>query len=229
MLDELRRLPHPTIVALIATAVVVFLVEATFAPHLTRDYAVAPSKFASAWNELIGGGWDVRTAAALLTAVWSLFLHGSVEHVLLNMVFLWAFGTLVSEHLGKWWALGLFFLTGVCGNIVQVNLDLKSAVPIVGASGAVCGLEGVYLALALRWQLRWPDVWPLAHPIPPAQLAVFAALGAAVDIYWLSGGGDSGIAYGAHVGGFVSGLLVGVVITQIYPTDVSFARSGWKA
>ena len=216
MFDELRRLPHPTIVALMATAAAVFLFGAAFAPHLMLDYGAVPSKLGAAWEELVGGAWDVSSAAVLLTAVWALFLHASVEHILLNMVFLWVFGTLVSQHLGKWWALGLFFVTGVCGNIVQVCLNLQSDVPIVGASGAVCGMEGVYLGLALRWQLPWPDVWPLAHPIPPGQLAVFAALGAAFDIFALANG-NPGIAYGAHVGGFVSGLLVAAVFTQIFP------------
>ncbi|NLY00673.1 MAG: rhomboid family intramembrane serine protease [Rhodopirellula sp.] len=216
MFNELRRLPHPTIVALIAMATAVFVVEAALAPNLTLDYGAVPSRLTSAWNDLAGGGGGVNNAAVLLTAVWALFLHANVEHILLNMVFLWVFGTLVSEHLGKWWAVGVFFVTGVCGNIAQVCLNLQSDIPIVGASGAVCGLEGVYLGLALRWRLPWPDVWPLAHPIPPLQLAGFAALGAAYDIYSLTIG-NSGIAYGAHVGGFFSGLLVAAVVTQVAP------------
>lgn len=226
MFNELRRLPHPTIVALIAAATIVFLFEAAFAPNLGLDYGVVPSKLASAWNDLITGG-GAKDFAVFLTAVWALFLHSGVEHILLNMVFLWVFGTLVSEQLGKWWAVAVFFVTGVCGNIVQVCLNLQSDIPIVGASGAVCGLEGVYLGLSLRWPLRWPDVWPLAHPIPPGQLAIFAALGAAFDIYSLANG-SPGIAYGAHVGGFISGLLIAAAITQVFQTDTSFARSGWK-
>ncbi|NUQ65414.1 MAG: rhomboid family intramembrane serine protease [Pirellulales bacterium] len=227
MFDELRRLPHPTIVALIVTAAAVFFFGAAFAPDLIPDYGVVPSKLTAAWSDLVAGRWSLSAAAVLLTAVFSLFLHGGVEHILLNMVFLWVFGTLVSEHLGKWWALGVFFLTGVCGNVVQVCLNFESDIPIVGASGAVCGLEGVYLGLALRWRLRWPDVWPLAHPIPPSQLAIFATLGAAYDIYSLASG-NPGIAYGAHVGGFVSGLLIAAAITQIFPTDTSFQKSGWR-
>ena len=104
--------------------------------------------------------------------------------------------------------------------MTQVCLNQHSDIPIIGASGAVCGLEGVYLTLALRWPLRWPDVWPIAHPIPPLQLGLFAALGAALDIYSLTSGAER-IAYGAHVGGFLSGLVIATVITQIFPTDTA--------
>jgi len=143
------------------------------------------------------------------------------------MVFLWTFGYLTSQILGQRSALAVFFLTGVCGNIVQIWLNASSPAPIIGASGAVCGFEGVYLGLALRWQLPWPDVWPLAHPVPPLQLGAFAVLGFVGDML-LMANHDEHIAYGAHLGGFLSGVAIAAVITTVYPTLVAYERAGRK-
>jgi membrane associated rhomboid family serine protease len=99
--------------------------------------------------------------------------------------------------------------------------------PIIGASGAICGFEGIYFGLILRWQLPWPEVWPLAYAVPPIQLGAFAVLGFLMDTYFLANHGK-GIAYGAHAGGFVSGLLIAALITTIYPTLGSYERAGLK-
>ena len=99
-----RRAPspaHPTIVALIAVAIAVFLYEQSSAPNLGHDFGAVPSEISSAWNELLEGGWDTRAAAVLLKTVSPLFLHADIQHIVLNMVFLWVFGTLASEHLGN--------------------------------------------------------------------------------------------------------------------------------
>ncbi len=78
------------------------------------------------------------------------------------------------------------------------------------------GLEGVYFGLALRWAMPWPDVFPLAHPIPPAQLVLYALVGIGFDIYSVATETAAGIAYGAHIGGFASGLLFALLLTSVY-------------
>jgi membrane associated rhomboid family serine protease len=224
MLEVLRRLPNPTILALIALAVMVEVESEIGDVSLSGRYGVVPAQVTAAWHGLWSEGLNAATAAAVGWSVWTmvaaLFLHGGPEHLLLNMVFLWAFGSLVAQSLGKWWAVLLFLLCGVCGNLTQVALNPESPIPIVGASGSVCGLGGVYLALAMRWELPWPDVWPLAHPIPPMQLAAFSVIGVLIDVYAISttGGDGPGIAHGAHLGGFASGLVVGLLVTQLYST-----------
>ena len=160
-----------------------------------------------AWTGLLAGQWSLTIVGVLSTLLTALFLHGDIEHLLYNMVFLWAFGSLTSGHLGKWWALGLFFVCGACGNMVQTCMNPNSPIPIIGASGAICGFEGIYLGLAMRWQLPWPDVWPLAHPIPPMQLVAFAVIGVLLDAYSLMNF-EQRIAYGAHLGGFLSGVAI---------------------
>lgn len=213
----------PTIVGIIALATVVFLFEEATGTDLARRYGTTPVRLQYAWHALLAGHWDRATTSALATLWTALFLHGGFKHLLYNMVFLWPFGYLTSEHLGKWWALGLFLVCGAGGNILQSYLNPNSPIPIIGASGAICGFEGIYLGLATRWQLPWPDVWPLAHPIPPLQLVAFAVIGVLFDIYALKNF-EQHIAYGAHVGGFLSGVAIATLLTQCYPTASTFRR-----
>lgn len=218
---------HRTIIAIIALAVLVFLAEQ--AQHTTlfaESWGAVPLAIRQAFDAVRHGELSATAARDLSRLVTALFLHGDFEHILYNMVFLWAFGYLTSEYLGEWWALGVFLSTGICGNVVQVSLNPNSMIPAIGASGAVCGFEGVYLGLALRWQLPWPDVWPLAHPIPPFQLAAFAVIGFVADAYFLMNHAQH-IAYGAHVGGFLSGLVIALVVTTVWPTREGFRR-GWQ-
>ena len=227
MLDDLSRLPHKTVIVLIAVCVIVFVHGEMRAPDLNSRYGCVPADLIAAWKSLTQDGWNASSAGVLLKTISACFMHSGLPHILNNMVMLWAFGCLVSEHLGKWWALGLFFVTGICGNIAQTCLNPESAIPIIGASGAVSGFEGIYLGLALRWPLRWPDVWPIAHPIPPMNLGIFAIIGASFDIYSLMRN-FQGVAYGAHLGGFISGLIISAIITQCFATDKAFAQSRWK-
>jgi membrane associated rhomboid family serine protease len=216
---------HVTIIAFILVAAGVFTVEQGSRADFALSAGAIPASIATATRELMGGS-EIPTAVRQLSRLFTaIFLHGSPEHLVFNMVFLWTFGFLASQLLGQWWALLILIVSGIAGNILQVCLNLDSLVPIIGASGAVCGLGGAYLGLALRWQLPWPDVWPLAHPIPPLQLAAFAVLGFIGDMYFLTTSDQQPIAYGAHVGGFLCGLAIAIVITAIYPTLQRFDRS----
>jgi membrane associated rhomboid family serine protease len=221
----MRVYHHVTILAIIAVAAGVFAIEQTREADFAQDFGTVPALINQASRGLPDGQWSLAAVRQLSRLVTALFLHGDVEHILYNMVFLWTFGILVAQHLGPWWALAAFFVCGVSGNALQVCLNADSVIPIIGASGAVCGFEGVYLGLALRWQLPDPDVWPLAHPIPPLQLGAFAVIGFLGDMYFLTDRTQH-IAFGAHVGGFLSGLAIAAIVTTIYPTVTAFQRAG---
>ena len=195
---------HLSIWAIIFVAVAVFAVERVRNTDFAEGGGTIPRDTVAAVNAIGHGDLSLGVLKTLSNLVTALFLHGDVEHILFNMVFLWTFGVLTSELLGRWWALAVFLVCGVCGNLVQTYLNPASPVPTIGASGAICGFEGVYLGLALRWQLPWAEVWPLAHPVPPLQLGVFALVGFIGDMALLADH-SAHIAYGAHVGGFLSG------------------------
>jgi membrane associated rhomboid family serine protease len=214
---------HRTIIAIIGIAFGLFLLEDVTGWEFSAGYRAVPLDVENAWSGLLAGDTVLESVHTLLTLVTAVFLHGGVEHVLYNMVFLWAFGSLTSQHLGQWWALLFFFVTGACGNIAHVLLNSGSPIPLLGASGAVSGFEGVYLGLALRWSLHWPDVWPLAHPVPPSQLCIFAVVGFLFDVFGLMNG-YPGVAFGAHIGGFLSGLAIAGLITTTHPTPDAWQR-----
>jgi membrane associated rhomboid family serine protease len=217
-----------SIILLIVAATLVFFQEQFTSSDIVSDYAVIPASIKAAWTELRNGNVVFASAAGTLSRLFTaLFLHGDAQHLLYNMIFLWIFGSLVAGHLGQLCALACFLLTGALGNMVQVMLNPDSPIPVLGASGAICGLQGIYLGLALRWTLPWPDVWPLANPIPPLQLGAVAVIGFLFDFYSLMNH-QQGIAFGAHMGGFVSGVALAAIITQVFSTMSSYERGGMR-
>jgi len=211
------------VVGLVLVTVGVFVwqqvsAEAPLPPSIL--YGAIPARLTAAWEAWKAGdglGMDIGSAAAtLLTAV---FLHGDPQHLINNLLFLWVFATLVARELGPVAMLGVFLVAGAAGNVFQASLSPLSLSPTIGASGAVCGLEGAYLFLAIRRELTWPYVWPMARPVPPSQLAAMAVIGLVLDLFFLRGG-SRGIAYGAHVGGFVAGAALGFAATLWRPGAV---------
>jgi membrane associated rhomboid family serine protease len=134
-----------------------------------------------------------------LTIVTSLFLHGSFLHVLGNMWFLWVFGDNVEDSLGRWRFLLFYLVTGTVGAVAQCLMMPTSPVPMIGASGAVAGILGGYIlnfpharvvTLVLVWFVDVP-AW------------IFLGLWFVAQFLTSN---SSGIAWMAHVGGFLAGL-----------------------
>lgn len=215
--------PPLSIVVMMGIAVVVFALRPTETgiDQNARDFGAVPAKITDAARQLVAGEFDPRVARELSRVVTAIFVHGDFEHLLLNMIMFWPFGVLAARYLGGPTVVVVVLTTGVAGNIVQVCFNPQSPIPIVGASGAITGLEGVYFGLLLRWNLPAPDVWPLAHPIPPMQLGAFAVVGFLVDMYSVMNHAQ-GVAYGAHLGGFITGVSLAAALTQIYPTRRSW-------
>ena len=105
----------------------------------------------------------------------------------------------------------VFVVTAICGSVCHVALNADESIPMLGASGAVMGFEGLYLGMAVRWHLPDPHVWPMARSIPPGQLAMLGILGLGMDFMGFIGG-SLGVAYGAHLGGFIGGMVMGAAV-----------------
>jgi membrane associated rhomboid family serine protease len=218
---------HLSIWGIIVVAAIVFAGERVRKDAFRDAGGVVPTHVRAAAIALFHGELNLAGLKTFSTLVTSIFLHGDIEHILWNMVFLWTFGILTSDLLGQWRALAAFLVCGICGGILHVILNPDSSAPMVGASGAVSGLAGLYLGLALRWQLPWAEIWPLAFPVQPMQLAIFAVFGFIGDLVLLSNH-DEHIAYGAHLGGFLSGVAIAAIVTTIYPTLYAYERSRRK-
>lgn len=155
-------------------------------------------------------------AAALMPIFTSMFLHASPFHVLGNMWMLWIFGDNIEDHLGHFAYLVFYLLCGLAAGLTHILFNATSRVPTVGASGAIAGVMGAYFILYPRARvLIWfPPIF--IFPVP-----AWLMLG-----YWgvsqfLSGAASSiaetnqaaGIAFWAHVGGFV----VGILLIKLFP------------
>lgn len=175
-------------------------------------FMAVPADVVEAFRALRAG--DFSGAGALLTLFSAALLHGGVGHFLGNVLYLWIFAAIAAELLGQRWMLVVFVFTAICGSICHVALNPEETIPMLGASGAVMGFEGLYLGMAVRWHLPNPHVWPIARPIPPAHLAALGVIGLLMDFSgYLSG--DMGVAYGAHLGGFIGGMLLGGAVVPM--------------
>lgn len=161
--------------------------------------------------------WEV--AVTLLT---SLFLHGGFMHLIGNLIYLWVFGDAVEEAMGRWWFLAAYLASGAAGSLTHTVLYPHSVTPSIGASGSIAGVLGAFLVL--RPHARILTLFPLvvywAMAEIPAVLFLpvwfgmqffngFLSLRAASGTYEVAG-----VAWWAHVGGFVFGALSGVVISR---------------
>src|ERR1039458_2872984 len=152
-------------------------------------------------------------ASADLTLFTSMFLHASFLHVAGNMLFLWIFGDNIEDYIGHFQYLVFYLISGLAAGATHILLNQSSSVPSVGASGAIAGVMGAYFILYPRARvLIWfPPVF-LFHV--PAWLMLgywfvgnFLS-GAATAIAETSQTTSGGIAFWAHVGGFVSGVIM---------------------
>jgi membrane associated rhomboid family serine protease len=137
------------------------------------------------------------------TLLTSMFLHGGWLHVIGNMWFLWIFGDNVEDAMGPRRFLGFYLLCGLAAALAQVLVTPGAETPMVGASGAIAGVLGAYLLLFPRARVRC--LWILVIFVTFVNIPAWALLG----LWFLSQffvPMDSGVAWMAHVGGFLAGL-----------------------
>ena len=140
--------------------------------------------------------------------VTSMFLHGSWMHLLGNMWFLWLFGNNIEDSMTRPRFVAFYLLCGLAAALAQVAAEPASAIPMVGASGAISGVMGAYLVLYPRAGV-WTVVLPLFFLPFKLPAWLWLAIYLALQVVYLgdsAGGGD--VAYLAHIGGFVAGAAL---------------------
>lgn len=196
------------LLALILVMFLAFALQVVLGREGYYPFMTVPVEVTQSWRNLLQGDVSGPTLLSFGTLLTSAFLHGGIEHLLFNMLFLWIFAALVVELLGQRWMILIFLLSAISGSVFHVAVNAQEQIPMLGASGVVMGFMGAYLGLTLRWRLPDPHVWPISRPIPPGNLALLAIIGIAFDVFGIVGGERTGIAYGAHIGGFLAGLFV---------------------
>ncbi len=200
-------------VLLIVVNILVFLFEISLEPF--------------ARNEFIAAYGLVPDQFSLLNVLTSMFLHGGWMHVLGNMWFLWIFGDNIEDILGPAKFLLFYLLCGFAAAGAQYLGDPGSRVPMVGASGAIAGVMGAYLIKFPR--ARIVTLVPIIIFITTVEIPAWAMLLWWFVIQLFSGLGSlattnyagGGIAWFAHVGGFVAGML----LIRAFPVK----RRQWRA
>jgi membrane associated rhomboid family serine protease len=214
---------------LIALNVLVFMFELSTA-FQTRgqlnaflyEFGVVPSYEIS----LLTGTPVFSLLGAFFPILTSMFLHASVAHVLGNMWVLWLFGDNIEDYLGHFRYLVFYLLSGVAATMTHIVLNPSSRIPSVGASGAIAGVMGAYFILYPRARvLTW---FP---PIFLFHVPAWLVLGYWFLTQFMSGAVTSiaetsqttgGIAFWAHVGGFVTGI----VLIKLFPERPQRYRYG---
>jgi membrane associated rhomboid family serine protease len=135
----------------------------------------------------------------------SMFMHGSIMHIGGNMLFLWIFGDNIENRVGHIRFAIFYLLTGFIAAVAHIFTDSSSIIPMLGASGAISGVLGGYLLLFPNKQVK-----AIMFSFMMTTVPAFVALGAWIGFQLLQSylGGGGGVAYMAHIGGFVAGLAL---------------------
>lgn len=152
---------------------------------------------------------ELALVPAALTPLTSMFLHGGFMHLAGNMLYLWIFGNNVEDAMGHFRFVIFYVLCGIAAVFGQVLQDPHSEIPMIGASGAISGVLGAYLLLYPH--ARVLVAVPLGIVLHTVRLpaGVVLALWFAIQIFSSMAAGDGpGVAWFAHIGGFIAGLAL---------------------
>ncbi|HKQ74348.1 MAG TPA: rhomboid family intramembrane serine protease [Blastocatellia bacterium] len=197
-----RRVAPVVTYGLIALNVIVFLIEMSQGEPFIRQWSVVP-------RQLVAN--PVEEIPTIFT---SMFMHGGWMHLLGNMLFLWIFGDNVEARLGRARYLAFYLACGVAATLAQVAVSSGSNIPNLGASGAISGVLGAYLILFPQGRVR---VLMRGGTVAVPALVV---IGLWILLQLVNGIGSithssqtGGVAYMAHIGGFVVGMALAYLLT----------------
>jgi membrane associated rhomboid family serine protease len=207
------------IVAVVLVNVTIFIHEMGFNANerarFALRYGAIPATMCNAWKIFREFGPHRGLLGFALPLLTANYLHTDAEHLIGNMIFFWVFANVLGEVVGPWLLLVTYVVGGAFAVVVYAHTNPASEVPMVGASGAVAALEGAYLTLLLRWRPPWPRVWPLKWEIHPIGIAIIAVGNMGMDAGAFFQRMVTGVAYGAHLGGFLGGALVAMILSAV--------------
>ncbi|HVN28659.1 MAG TPA: rhomboid family intramembrane serine protease, partial [Candidatus Binataceae bacterium] len=208
-------------VTLIAVNVAVFIHEAALGNRLNGfiyQYAMIPAHVTSALEggrELARYTHDAASTPALATILTSMFLHGGLMHIAGNMLYLFIFGAAVEEAMGHVRFLLFYLLSGVAAALAMAAFMPHSTVPVIGASGAIAGVLGAYFVLYPRAKITtilpifvlmyFVEVPAILYLLLWFVAQLYAGLTENPEV-------SGGVAWWAHVGGFLVGMVVGPML-----------------
>lgn len=136
----------------------------------------------------------------------SMFMHGDIMHIFGNMLFLWIFGDNLENLIGHVRFAAFYIACGLVAAFSQIAMDSDSIIPMLGASGAISGVMGGYLLLFPQRQVR-AIIFNFLTTVP-AFVALGIWIGYQIIVGYLTPAGTGGVAYAAHIGGFIAGVAL---------------------
>ena len=189
--DEIARHSFPYItISLIALNIIIFFWSLTNFESVINTFGFVPA------------------AASILTIFTSMFLHGGFDHILGNMLYLWIFGDNVEDKFGKFFFIIFYLLAGIAATFTHWFTNIGSAIPAIGASGAISGVLGSYVVLFPKARIHTIGRFGLTTVSAWMMIGLWFLIQLLLGSASLFGGQGSGIAFWAHVGGFVFGFVV---------------------
>jgi membrane associated rhomboid family serine protease len=201
--NSLRRsIPIVTYV-LILLNVLFFFLEMAGGEAFVKEWAFIPSRFLA------------NPIANIPTLFTSMFMHAGIAHIAGNMLYLWIFGDNVEDVFGKFQFAAFYLICGIAATFAQLMASGSSDVPNVGASGAIAGVLGAYIFM-------WPQgKVNVLFGRSMTQMSALIVIGFWFLMQFVSGMGslystndEGGVAYFAHIGGFIAGLAIAFIATQ---------------
>src|SRR6266487_3214896 len=204
-----RRFPFINIILILAN-VLAFLYETQMGPSTLKGFiftwGLIPSHF---WSD---------PASAWITIFTAMFLHGGWFHIISNMWFLFIFGDNVEERMGSFRYLIFYLLSGAAAGLLQAYVLPTSTEPMIGASGAIAGVLGAYLISFPRSRIA--SLVPILFiftiiEVPAVIFLVFWFVSQLYSgLFAMQGANASGIAWWAHIGGFLFGVIMVVFFAR---------------
>jgi membrane associated rhomboid family serine protease len=218
--DDAPRYSTPYInYFLLALNTLVFLFEKTLPPRGFDQFVMTFGTVPAHVTAFVHGYRGADAITAFVPLLTSMFIHANSEHLIFNMWFLYLFGDNVEDYLGHFRYLLFYLIAGLAGSLLHISLNPSQTLPSIGASGAIAGVLGGYFLLypsarVLTWVFFIVFVWLPAWVFLAVWFVGQFLSGAATSIAYTSQTSGGGIAFWAHVGGFVTGL--GLI--KLFPT-----------
>jgi membrane associated rhomboid family serine protease len=200
--NSARRITPVVTYVLIALNVLVFFLELNNGEAFIQRWAFIPARFLE------------NPAGDFVTLFTSMFMHAGWAHLLGNMLYLWIFGDNVEDRLGHGLYFVFYILCGLAATFAQLAISLGSSVANVGASGAIAGVLGAYLVMFPRGRvnvLLGRFVTPMSALIVIG-LWFLLQIFSQISVFSASSQGQGGVAYMAHIGGFVAGVVLAFLL-----------------
>jgi membrane associated rhomboid family serine protease len=166
---------------------------------------------------------DLYALPAYLTIFSSMFMHGGFMHLIGNMLYMWIFADNIEDNLGPKKFIIFYLLSGIGAAMAQVFMDTNSQVPMVGASGAIGGVLGAYLIN--HPHARVLVLIPFGFFSQLIKIRALYVLGFWFILQFISSGG--GIAYAAHIGGFISGVILILFFNKKTKKNKKIIKGPW--